>query len=104
MKESAERFKASCWCGRFVIVDAVALCISFSDISDFVSDDVTSIVSFTLTDEFTFEGTLSTGHVRPGHQDEDFEVFQATDFISCSGDPVLTFRGGESFGPEGVIV
>ena len=104
MKESAERFKVSSWCSHLVIVDAVALCISFSNISDFVLDDVTSIVSFMLTDKFAFEGMLSMGHVRPGHQDEDFEVFQATDFISCSSDPILTFRGGECFGPEGVIV
>jgi hypothetical protein len=75
VKQGAERFKPSSGSRGLIIVDAIALGKTFSNITNFVSSDVSSIVTFTFANQFTLERTLATRDIRAGNQDEDIEVF-----------------------------
>ena len=50
VRDGAERFEAGCRSGRFVIVDAVLLCVSFCDVADLVTDHLAHVVVLPLAD------------------------------------------------------
>jgi hypothetical protein len=103
VKKCAEGFKASCGCGVPFIVHTIALGVALGNIPDLVANDVASIVTFAFAHQLAFEGPLATGDVRAGDEDEDFEIFEAVEFVTSTSNPILSFRRREGFRPEGVV-
>ena len=53
MKNGSEGFEANGRCSSFVVVDAISLSEAFCYVSDFISNDLPSVVTFAFTDEFS---------------------------------------------------
>jgi len=57
--EGAERFKAGCWHGRFLVVDPETLGESFCDVAHFISYDVSHVIAFAFAHKFPFKRASS---------------------------------------------
>ena len=79
-------------CSCFGEVNVVPLGEPFGNISDFVTSDVASIVTFTFANEFALERSLSRENIRARDEDKNIQVSQAFEFILDAGHPVFAFR------------
>jgi hypothetical protein len=74
VKDASEGFEA-CSRGRgFVVVNAVALSVAFSNVTNFVSYDGASVVTLPFADQLTLKRLLAGWHGGARDEDKHFEV------------------------------
>jgi hypothetical protein len=77
MKDNTEGFETGSGGGGFVIVNAVLLGIALSNISDFVADNLSRIITLMFAYKFSSHGTAFSRKRGAGNEDEYLKIIQA---------------------------
>ena len=106
MKDGSEGFKANSRGSSFVIVDTVMLSEAFCYILDFVANNLPSVVVFTFTHKFPFNGWWPWGSLEQGTRMKTFKSCRLCNSLcppviqySCLSELIACVLRGLSSGP-----